>query len=64
MAGEYEAPALKVLGSVADLTLSGGFPCVIFPKPGGGGTVNKTVGATDHIFHTTHGQDAPLANCS
>jgi hypothetical protein len=64
MIGEYEAPELKVLGSVAELTLSNGFPCVIFPKPGGGGTVTKTIGATDHVFHTVHGQNAPLTDCS
>lgn len=63
MVMEYEAPELKVLGSVAELTLSGTFPCVIFPKPGGG-TVTKTIGATDHVFHTVHGAPAPLTDCS
>ena len=61
---EYQSPEFRVLGSVAELTLSSGFPCVIFPKPGGGGTVTKTIGATDHVFHTVHGQPAPLTDCS
>jgi hypothetical protein len=63
MTAEYETPTLTVLGSVAELTLSQ-FPCVIFPKPGGGGTVTKTIGATDHVFHTIHGDPAPLTDCS
>jgi hypothetical protein len=63
MSAAYEAPTLTVLGSVAELTRSG-FPCVIFPKPGGHGTVTKTIGATDHVFHTIHGNPAPLTDCS
>ena len=63
MLDSYSPPEFTVLGSVAELTLSG-FPCVIFPKPGGHGTVTKTIGATDHVFHTVHGQPAPLTNCS
>jgi len=60
MSGTYEAPALTVLGQIADLTH--GVPCGIFPAPGGG-FIGKTIGATDHVFHI-HGQDVPLSTCS
>ena len=61
MSRDYEAPALTVLGPIADLTLTGDFPCVTVHKRGT--TASKTVGATDAVFHI-HGVDVPVRFCS